>query len=138
MLPRLADDPVRVPQRVGAQLRGVVIVVRRAPPRRLPGVGLHQRAPGVDPHELPVSADRDRGAEVRMGHRVEGSAVADMMVRVDLVLTPLGRIEALTLERQELRSFHVLEHGQWPLTRRAVDTCACRLEAPPTGVALDI
>jgi hypothetical protein len=105
-------------------------VVRSPAPWELAGVGFHQGTVDVDAHQLLVPPDPDLPATEGVGHGVEGSLEADVAVRVDGMLGPVRRVEALALEGGETAAFHVLEDGQRPLASGAMDAGAGGLQAP--------
>ena len=95
----LANHPVRVAHGVGRELLRVIVVVGGPPARWLSLVGLDQLSIDVDPYQPAVAAHRRGLADVAGRHRVERLAEADVVVAVDDRFTPLGCVEAVTLQR---------------------------------------
>ena len=101
-------------------------------------MGFDQGAVHVDPYEPGVTSDPGGSTHVGVGHGVQGLVEADVMVGVDLVLAPVGRVEAFAFEGKEMGLLDVLEDGQGPLAGGAVDPGTCGLETPAQRLALDM
>lgn len=89
---------VGIPAGVGAGFFGVIVVVGRASSGRLWRMNLDQLSPEEDAHQEAISADGDQLAEVARGDRVGSLLELDVMVRMDLALSPVRRVESFIRE----------------------------------------
>ena len=125
-------------QRVGAELRRVVVAVGGAPAAGLARVDLEQRAAVVDAHQLRAELHLHllpRRAELRR-HRVERVLAGDVVVGMDLRRPPVGDLVGLPVPGGEQRALLLLEDLERAFAGRPVDALPRHLERPaPGGVA---
>ena len=93
-----ADQTVGIAHGIGCEFLGIVIVVGRATTGWLPFVGFDEFATDVDAYELAVTSHPSSLPDIPGGNRIKRLAEIHMMIGMDLVLAPEGRVEALLLE----------------------------------------
>src|SRR5690242_12583518 len=99
----LANDSLRIAQRVRRALWGIVAVIRGAAAWCLGRMGLDQHAIGVNAHERAIAAHPDAAADERARDGVERLAEADVMIGMHRAMRPARRIEALARQWREGR-----------------------------------
>lgn len=134
----LADHVVGIPAGIGAEFLGIVIVVGRAPPRRLRSMDLDQLTPEEDAHQRTISADGDLLAAIIKGNRVEGIDELDMLIGMNAARGPARSIEPFTAQRAQRRLLLFLEDRQWPAPGGAVDPGAGNFQTPAGCFALNV
>ena len=94
------DQTVGIAPGIGRYLFGIVVVVGRAPARRLSLVGFDEFSAEVDAYELRVAPHPHCLSDMQCGYGVERLLEAHVMIGVDLVLSPERRVETLLLKGQ--------------------------------------
>ena len=98
LLLRRAHEAFGIAHRVGGLLLGVVLVVGGASSGRLSLMGLDEFAPKVGAHQPPVRSHPNLFSDVAGRYRVDGAAELDVVIGMDLTLTPGRRIKAPTFK----------------------------------------
>src|SRR5215472_13505120 len=122
-------------QGVGSPALWVIRVIGGAAAGWLALMGLDQLAVQIDMNQRSIAADLDAAADPARGNRVERLAKADMMVRMNLALSPGRRLEALGLERDQPGLLFCLEDLQGRSPGGSVDAAARDLAAPDQSAA---
>ncbi len=107
----VVDQPFGVTQRVVRQLSGIISIVGRPMPGLLPLMGFDYLTVVVDAHQTTITTNGDLPADVPRGHRVGRLLEADMMIRMDFMLRPNRRVEALGRCRQHRWLLSLPEHN---------------------------
>ena len=127
-----ALDAVGRPQRVGAQLGGIVSGVSGAAALGLAGVDLDQLAPVVDSYQLEAQTDLNLLPGRAQGgrHGVKGVLAGHVVVGVNFRVAPVGDLVGLVVPGSQRLALLVQEDLQGLTAGGAVDSLSGDVTAP--------
>lgn len=135
---RLFDQALWITHGVGPFLLRVVLVVGVAAPGGLLGTRLDQRSSAVDAHQGAIAPDVNLLTEIAGWDRIECLLELNVVIGMNLALSPNGRVEAFSDQGHQCRLLHRFEDRQRPFARRSVPARAGHLETPADRFALDV
>ncbi len=99
---------------------------------------LDQLTSRIDTNQGAIAADLDPATDPARGNRVERLAKADMVIGMNLALSPGGRLEAFGLERNQLGLLFCLKDLQGHSPGGSVEAAASDLAAPDQSTACHV